>query len=77
MANLFIIGNGFDLAHKMETSFNQFRDYLESNYPGGHTEYLYVPESITGNHGEEVQKEEEVVGLITYLLNQVAPDDNE
>lgn len=77
MANLFIIGNGFDLAHKMETSFNQFRDYLESNYPGGHTEYLYVPESITGNHGEEVQKEEEVVGFITYLLNQVAPDDNE
>lgn len=76
MANLFIIGNGFDLAHNMQTSFNQFRDYLESNYPGRYTEYLYVPESVIGNHGEEIQKEEEVVDLITYLLNQVAPDDD-
>lgn len=71
MANLFIIGNGFDLAHNMQTSFNQFRDYLESNYPGKYTEYLYVPESVIGNHGEEIQKEEEVVDLITYVIFMV------
>lgn len=75
MANLFIIGNGFDLAHKMKTNFNQFRDYLDSRYPEGRKEYLYVPGSITDHHGEEIQNEDDVVSLIVYLLNQVAPDD--
>ena len=28
MNNLVIIGNGFDLAHKMETSYEQFIKYL-------------------------------------------------
>jgi len=28
MSNLFIIGNGFDLAHKMKTSYRNFREYL-------------------------------------------------
>lgn len=33
MDNLIIIGNGFDLAHKLETSYQQFIKYLvESNY---------------------------------------------
>lgn len=27
--NLFIIGNGFDLAHGLQTSYGNFRDYLE------------------------------------------------
>lgn len=27
--NLFVIGNGFDLAHGLETSYGDFRDYLE------------------------------------------------
>lgn len=64
MPNLFIIGNGFDLAHNMKTRFNQFRDYLDSNYSKGHADYLYVPESVIGHHGEDLQCEEEVVDLI-------------
>lgn len=30
---LFIIGNGFDLAHGIKTSYFDFRNFLEENYP--------------------------------------------
>lgn len=32
MSNLFIIGNGFDLAHGMKTSYNHFKRFLEEHY---------------------------------------------
>lgn len=32
MSKLFIIGNGFDLAHGLPTSYNHFRDYLFRTY---------------------------------------------
>lgn len=33
MSKLIILGNGFDLAHKIPTSFNDFRKYLIAKYP--------------------------------------------
>lgn len=33
MSKLIIIGNGFDLAHKIPTSYNDFRRYLIDKYP--------------------------------------------
>lgn len=33
MSKLIIIGNGFDLAHKIPTSYNDFRKYLIDKYP--------------------------------------------
>lgn len=76
MPDLFIIGNGFDLAHNMKPGLNQFRDYLDSNHSERYKDFLYVPQSVIGNHGEELQSEEEVVGLIIYLLNSAAPYDD-
>ena len=75
MRNLFVIGNGFDLAHNMKTGFNHFRDYLSTNYSILHS-YAppYVPETITGHHEEELQDTTEVVGLIAYLLDEAAAD---
>lgn len=29
---LFIIGNGFDLAHEVESSYSDFKNFLEENY---------------------------------------------
>lgn len=75
MPNLFVIGNGFDLAHNMKTKFNHFRDYLNANYPILHNYAPYVPETITGHHGEELQDTTEVVGLIAYLLDAAATDE--
>ena len=31
--NLFIIGNGFDLAHDLPTKYSDFREFLKSSYP--------------------------------------------
>ena len=33
MSKLIIIGNGFDLAHRIPTSYNDFRKYLIDKYP--------------------------------------------
>ena len=33
MRSLFILGNGFDLAHGMPTRYSDFRKYLVSSYP--------------------------------------------
>lgn len=33
MSNLYIIGNGFDMAHKLDTSYWNFRKFLEENHP--------------------------------------------
>ncbi len=33
MQKLYIIGNGFDIAHGLKTSYWDFRQYLEKNYP--------------------------------------------
>lgn len=30
---LYIIGNGFDLNHGRKTSYRNYRDFLEENYP--------------------------------------------
>lgn len=73
MPNLFIIGNGFDLAHEMRTKYNDFREYLSDNYHCSGNGYIYVPESVIGHHGEELQCDDEVVELIMYLLDSVAP----
>ena len=33
MKTLFIIGNGFDIAHGLDTSYWNFREYLDDSYP--------------------------------------------
>ena len=36
MANLYIVGNGFDIDHDMKTSYcPDFKDFIEMNYEGG------------------------------------------
>lgn len=42
--NLFVIGNGFDLAHGLKTSYGNFRDYLEEEDWG----YLEALENMYG-----------------------------
>lgn len=32
--NLFIIGNGFDIAHEIDSKYSDFKEYLEKNYSG-------------------------------------------
>lgn len=42
MSTLFILGNGFDLAHGLDTSYWNFRTFLSENYP----EFLFAFERM-------------------------------
>lgn len=42
MANLFIVGNGFDLAHGLPSGYNDFKKWLKKNYPQEYEEELSV-----------------------------------
>lgn len=71
MANLVIIGNGFDLAHKMPTSYNDFRSYLCKKYnidPDIEEHVTPIPESnLLPDGGEEYDRKE--VGK--YLVEEI------
>ena len=74
MSKLFIIGNGFDLAHKLPTAYSCFHRYLQETYPGADEEYAGVPWAAIGHHGEEVYDKNEVVGYLMQLLSRTAKE---
>ena len=43
MSNLFIIGNGFDIDHGIETSYKDFREYLKKEYDLAEHEIYDIP----------------------------------
>lgn len=72
MTNLFIIGNGFDLAHGMKTKYSDFRDFLINTYLNGKYDansFYPVPEKILMPDGDEVYKDEDVVKCILKLID--------
>ena len=73
--NAFIIGNGFDLAHGLPTSYSDFHSYLLEQFPNLNTNCMYVPTPAIGHHGEDVVSEEDTASLLCYLLNGVCGDD--
>ncbi|GAF65506.1 hypothetical protein BTS2_2404 [Bacillus sp. TS-2] len=75
MANLFVIGNGFDLDHELETSYNDFRNYLLSNYPGIKMDELRVPNERHSSDGRVEYDDVEVLSMLFYLIN--AAEQNE
>ena len=69
MRKLFIIGNGFDRAHDLPTSYNNFHEYLQETYPEADEDNESVPGFSIGNHGDIQFCEEEVAGYLMHLLN--------
>lgn len=69
MSKLFIIGNGFDRAHELHTSYQDFQEFLLKEYPDASEEYAIVPSCIIENHGEKIYDEDKVVG---YLMNLIS-----
>lgn len=74
MSKLFIIGNGFDLAHGLPTEYGDFHRYLQETYPDADEENASVPWATTGHHGEEFYDENEVVGYLMCLLSRTAEE---
>ena len=61
ISNLFIIGNGFDLSHNMQTKYKDFRRYLEHIYPKIKEHYITnVPAYDEDQRGGYSVDEEEV-----------------
>lgn len=69
---VFIIGNGFDRAHNMPTSYECFHKYLDDTYPGIADSYLYVPTSTIAPDGADVIDETATVSLLCYLIKEVS-----
>jgi len=68
---LFIIGNGFDIAHGMKTKYSDFKRFLEQNYPNAVPDYnlpAMVPEPYeTKDGGEEYDENVKVEAIIRIL----------
>lgn len=70
MKKLFIIGNGFDVAHKLPTKYSDFQEYLMENYPEASDEYLIVPTSFMMPDGDERYNDDEVVGFLLKIITE-------
>lgn len=68
MPNLFIIGNGFDIAHDLPTKYSDFREFLNRDYGAYENTFLFPPEIIMGNHGEAQASSEDIASLVSRLL---------
>ncbi len=72
MAKLFIIGNGFDLAHNMKTEYSDFRKFLIDNYLNGeYMPYTFcdVPQTTLMPDGDELYNDVDVVKSILKVLD--------
>lgn len=70
MTKLFIIGNGFDGSHGLDTSYNHFKKYLLSTYPEIKMDEFVVPTEIHQPDGGVSYNEEEVLSMLFYLINE-------
>lgn len=76
MANLFIIGNGFDLAHNMKTQYSDFRKYLIKIGILEDVEYsdnmfCEIPEYSIAPDGDELFNETEAIKTIITCIDKV------
>ena len=70
MKKLFIIGNGFDIAHGLPTKYSDFQNYLINKYPEASDENLVVPQSSIMPNGEERYDDNEVVGFLLKIISE-------
>ncbi|MGG0482425.1 bacteriophage abortive infection AbiH family protein [Priestia aryabhattai] len=75
MSNLFIIGNGFDLAHGLPTSYEHFHQYLVNNYPGSlEKEPSFNIEGTTTPNGGIKFDDDELVAFIIGVISAAEED---
>lgn len=58
MSKLFIIGNGFDVAHGLPTKYSNFKFYLKEKYKIEDKVYLLPDRYMEPNGGEELDEED-------------------
>lgn len=75
MKRLFIIGNGFDIAHGLPTKYDDFKEYVKRRYPNYINGFDGVIETIFMPDGEEVYDMDKVVGLLFNVFDEIAGKD--
>lgn len=70
MASLFVIGNGFDIAHGIKSNYSDFRGYLIKTHQGVKVGDDYVPPVPEPTLLSEYYDENEVVEYIIYVINR-------
>lgn len=77
MKKLFVIGNGFDCAHNLPTSYEEFKRFLCDTYMNGKCEndsMPIVPAVTIGPKGEEICNMEEVANFLVYIISVSEPN---
>ncbi|MBY0125102.1 bacteriophage abortive infection AbiH family protein [Bacillus subtilis] len=72
MSNLFILGNGFDIAHGLPTKYSDFHNYLLENYTVRESTFD-INSSILPD-GEEVFNSDELVSFLVRLISETEKD---
>ncbi|MCH5248303.1 MAG: bacteriophage abortive infection AbiH family protein [Lachnospiraceae bacterium] len=70
MRNLFIIGNGFDRAHDLQTGYEDFHRYLKQTYPDADENTSMLPSVYQDQHGEICCNDSEAVGFLMRIITQ-------
>lgn len=76
--NLFIFGNGFDLAHGFKTSYNNFKSWLQTKYstpPANKDKYIDIPEYTTNYRRLTYYNDNEVAAFFNDLISEICADD--
>lgn len=74
MKSLFIIGNGFDLAHGIKSSYEDFHQYLKAEYPDADGDEFTMPESTSMQDGGEEFDDDMVVSYLLRLISNTEPN---
>ncbi len=74
VTNLFIIGNGFDSAHGLKTTYDHFRKFLLTEYPDIKFDELVIPEAVPQYDGDIDYRRSEISSLLLYLINDAEGD---
>lgn len=71
---MFIIGNGFDRAHGLQTGYEDFHQYLKATFPNANEEDEQLPGVFQTPDGEVDCDDIEAVGFIMRLITQAEPN---
>ncbi|MHA4067887.1 bacteriophage abortive infection AbiH family protein [Bacillus cereus] len=75
MSNLFVIGNGFDIDHKLPTKYVNFHEYLIENYPNAvDKDVTFDISGREDQHGSIQFDEDEVVAFLIDLISRAEVD---
>lgn len=69
MNKLIIVGNGFDIAHGLETSYDDFRKHLISDTKI-EMDSLVIPESTQIPDGEIEYNDSEILSMLFFLISE-------